>query len=139
MNLSPESFAGVVGEVPFVDCLATMLDPRLPLTVVEYPEWGNPSKNKSEWDSIRSWSPVDNIPSDASHYPPVLATAGLGDVRVGVWEPARWVLTLRKAKAEVFLRTNISAGHAGDMDQSEDIKSQSEVIAFILWCLSRNN
>ena len=139
LNLSPESFAGVVGEVPFVDCLATMLDPRLPLTVVEYPEWGNPSKNKSEWDSIRSWSPVDNIPSDASHYPPVLATAGLGDVRVGVWEPARWVLTLRKAKAEVFLRTNISAGHAGDMDQSEDIKSQSEVIAFILWCLSRNN
>jgi hypothetical protein len=30
----------VVAEVPFVDCINTMLDPTLPLTVVEYEEWG---------------------------------------------------------------------------------------------------
>lgn len=29
-------------DVPFVDVLSTMSDPSLPLTVIEYEEWGNP-------------------------------------------------------------------------------------------------
>lgn len=28
--------------MPFVDVLSTMSDPSLPLTVIEYEEWGNP-------------------------------------------------------------------------------------------------
>jgi len=50
LNLNPEAFAGVVGESPFVDCLSTMLDPSLPLTVSEYHEFGNPSASESAWD-----------------------------------------------------------------------------------------
>ena len=41
-NLAPERFAGIVAQVPFVDALTTILDPSLPLTVVEWEEWGDP-------------------------------------------------------------------------------------------------
>jgi len=138
LNLKPEAFAGVVGESPFVDCLSTMLDSTLPLTVSEYHEFGNPSISESTWDSIKVWSPVDNIPEDASHYPPVFATAGFNDPRVGVWEPARWVLTLRKSNAEAYLRTSLNGGHLGGINPEEKSKANAEVIAFILWCLTKN-
>src|SRR5260370_30030937 len=35
-------FAGAVAQVPFVDALATILDDKLPLTVNEYDERGDP-------------------------------------------------------------------------------------------------
>ena len=41
-NLAPEKFAAIIAEVPFVDALNTILDPSLPLTVMEWEEWGNP-------------------------------------------------------------------------------------------------
>ncbi|HEX7459523.1 MAG TPA: S9 family peptidase, partial [Acidimicrobiales bacterium] len=42
VNLDPDLFRAVVAEVPFVDCLTTILDDSLPLTVLEWEEWGNP-------------------------------------------------------------------------------------------------
>ena len=41
-NMRPELWRAVVAEVPFVDCLTTMLDDSLPLTITEWEEWGNP-------------------------------------------------------------------------------------------------
>ncbi len=42
-NQAPELFRALVAEVPFVDCVTTMLDDELPLTVGEWEEWGNPA------------------------------------------------------------------------------------------------
>lgn len=41
-NLAPDLFAGILAGVPFVDALTTILDPSLPLTVIEWDEWGDP-------------------------------------------------------------------------------------------------
>ena len=41
--MRPDLFRVVVAEVPFVDVVSTMLDASLPLTVIEYDEWGNPN------------------------------------------------------------------------------------------------
>ncbi len=41
-NLAPELFGGILAAVPFVDALTTILDPDLPLTVIEWDEWGDP-------------------------------------------------------------------------------------------------
>ena len=43
-NLAPQQFAAILAEVPFVDALNTILDPSLPLTVIEWEEWGNPDR-----------------------------------------------------------------------------------------------
>ena len=42
-NQAPELFCALVAEVPFVDCVTTMLDAELPLTVGEWEEWATPS------------------------------------------------------------------------------------------------
>src|SRR4029079_8370021 len=70
-NLRPDLFRAVLAEVPFVDVVNTMLDASLPLTVIEYDEWGNP--NDAEfYRCIRSYSPYDNVRAQA--YPHMLVT-----------------------------------------------------------------
>jgi oligopeptidase B len=104
-NMAPHLFCGIIGEVPFVDVLATILDDTLPLTPPEWPEWGNPVTSAEDYAIIAAYSPYDNVKAQA--YPAILAIAGLTDPRVTYWEPAKWVAKLRE------LKTNMSAGHGG--------------------------
>ena len=62
MTRRPELFQGVLASVPFVDCLTTMLDPRIPLTTLEWEEWGNPVVDRDAYTSIKSYSPMDSVP-----------------------------------------------------------------------------
>ena len=57
-NLRPELWGCVVAEVPFVDVLNTMLDASLPLTPIEWPEWGDPLEDPHAFELIRSYSPL---------------------------------------------------------------------------------
>ncbi|MGH2412783.1 MAG: S9 family peptidase, partial [Microcystaceae cyanobacterium] len=86
-NLRPDLFKAVVAQVPFVDVVTTILDPSLPLSVLEWEEWGNPN-DKTYYDYMKSYSPYDNV--GAKDYPALLITAGLNDPRVSYWEPAKW-------------------------------------------------
>ena len=109
-NMRPELFEIVVAKVPFVDVVNTMLDASIPLTVVEYDEWGNPNE-KMFYDYIKSYSPYDNI--EAKAYPHILVTAGLNDPRVHYWEPAKWTAKLRTLKTGdnwLLLKTEMGAG-----------------------------
>ena len=113
VNLAPELFAGVHAAVPFVDPLTSILDPSLPLTVTEWEEWGDPLHDPEVYAYIQGYAPYENVPADASHYPPVLATTSLHDTRVLYVEPAKWVARLRAAGAPALLRIEMSAGHGG--------------------------
>ena len=138
-NLAPELFRAIVAEVPFVDCLTTILDDTLPLTVLEWEEWGNPVDDPEIYRVMKSYSPYDNVrPVDDRgepvRYPDILATAGLSDPRVGFWEPAKWVAKLRAANPEnrVLLKTELGAGHGGPSGRYDAWKDEAFVYAFIL-------
>lgn len=138
-NQAPELFRAVVAEVPFVDCLTTILDDTLPLTVLEWDEWGNPATDRGIYEVMKSYSPYDNVRAtdDAGRpvrYPDILATAGLSDPRVGFWEPAKWVAKLRAAnpRNKVLLKTELGAGHAGPSGRYEAWRDEAFVYAFIL-------
>jgi oligopeptidase B len=124
-NRAPELYAAIIADVPFVDVLNTMLDAELPLTPPEWLEWGNPILDLSAFETIRGYSPYDNI--RPQRYPAILALAGLTDPRVTYWEPAKWVARLRAmmiAGGPIVLKTNMDAGHggaSGRYDQLEDI------------------
>ena len=135
LNQAPELFAAVVAEVPFVDCLTTMMDDTLPLTVGEWEEWGNPVADPVAYAVMRSYSPYDNVrPAPSGHGLRVLATTGLQDARVGFWEPAKWVAKLRDtgAATEVLLRTELVAGNGGPSGRYDAWRDEALVYAFIL-------
>ncbi len=136
LNSDPALWGAAAAHVPFVDVLATMLDPTLPLTPGEWPEWGNPILDQAAFELIRSYSPYDQVKRQA--YPPLLVTAGLNDPRVTYWEPAKWVARLRELKTdgnELLLKTNMGAGHGGKSGRFESLKETAEEFAFILWQL----
>jgi oligopeptidase B len=132
LNLAPSAFAAVVAEVPFVDVVNTMLDAELPLTVVEWEEWGNPAL-PDEFGWISEYAPYENV--GHVDYPPLLVTAGLNDPRVSYWEPAKWVQMLRErstSEAEILLKTEMSAGHFARSGRYDVWRDEAVVLAFVL-------
>ncbi|WP_419814908.1 S9 family peptidase [Glacieibacterium sp.] len=132
-NSDPGLWRAVVAHVPFVDVLGTMLDDTLPLTPIEWPEWGNPLTDPAAFALIRSYSPYDNVTAQA--YPAMLVTAGLNDPRVTYWEPAKWVARLRElgtGDKPLLLKTNMGAGHGGKSGRFEALRETAEEFAFIL-------
>lgn len=111
-NLAPELFAGIVASVPFVDALTTILDPSLPLTVIEWDEWGDPLHNADVYEYMKSYTPYENV-GDGVTYPRILAVTSLNDTRVYYVEPAKWVARLRDVGADAQLKCEMVAGHGG--------------------------
>ena len=135
VNLAPEVFAGVIAEVPFVDVVNTMLDESLPLTAIEWEEWGNP-KDQEYYAYMQSYAPYENV--GAVPYPSVLATAGLNDPRVGYWEPAKWIQRLREVTTgdrPMLLKTELGAGHGGPSGRYDAWRDTAFVLAFACWCV----
>jgi len=133
LNQRPELFHAAVADVPFVDVLNTMLDPSLPLTPPEWPEWGNPIEHADAYFDILAYSPYDNVAPRA--YPHLLVTAGVSDPRVTYWEPAKWVARLRaegEPPGQLLLRTNMSAGHGGPGGRFQYLEEVAYRYAFLL-------
>lgn len=133
VNMRPDLFKAVVAQVPFVDVINSMSDPSIPLTVIEFEEWGHPTQNKEHYDYMKSYSPYDNI--EAKNYPHLLITSGLNDPRVQYWEPAKWTAKLRAAKTDsnrLLLKTHMAEGHSGKSGRYDAIKEAAFYYAFII-------
>lgn len=133
VNATPHTFAAVIAEAPFVDVLNTMLDATLPLTPLEWSEWGNPVASMQAFEQIARWSPYENVKPQA--YPPVLAIHALTDPRVTYWEAAKWTARLRAcqtAEAPILLKTRFQAGHSGASGRRDRIVDTALRHAFAL-------
>jgi oligopeptidase B len=132
VNMRPELCKAAIADVPFVDVVTTLLDPSIPLTVVEYTELGNPYE-KEYYEYMLEYSPYDNV--TAQDYPCMLVYAGFYDPRVGYWEPAKWVARLRAFKTDdnvLLLKTNMGAGHGGSSGRYDYLREIAFDYAFLL-------
>nr|BET44635.1 MAG: S9 family peptidase [Candidatus Aschnera chinzeii] len=132
INHSPQLYRGVIAQVPFVDVLSTMLDSNLPLTTIEYEEWGNPNE-EDIYFLLKSYSPYDNIKQQ--RYPNLLVTAALYDYQVSYWEPVKWVAKLREYKignSLLLLKTNMYAGHCGASGRFAKVEDIALQYTFLL-------
>lgn len=137
----PELYAGALAGVPFVDVLTTMSDPSIPLTVIEWEEWGNPVEDADAYQYIKGYSPVDNVGPGKGPYPHVLATVGLHDSRVGYWEGAKFVARLRDAAEAgsgdarlALLQVEMGAGHFSVTGRFDRLPEVALEYAFLLKC-----
>jgi len=137
INMRPELYKAAIADVPFVDVINTMLDDKLPLTVGEYEEWGNPNIKKY-FEYMLEYCPYQNIKKQ--NYPNILALAGFHDPRVNYWEPAKWVAKIRdmrtnnsldKNKNLLLLKTNMS-GHLGASGRYDFLKEVALTFSFAL-------
>lgn len=132
VNMRPDLFQVCVAHVPFVDVINTMFDDTLPLTKMEYKEWGDPN-DKKFYDYMKSYSPYDNV--KAQRYPNMLITGGLHDFRVTFWEPTKWTAKLRELKTgdeTILLKIKMAAGHFGASGRFDYFKEEAEALAFII-------
>jgi oligopeptidase B len=139
MTMRPDLFGAVIAKVPFVDVVSTMSDASIPLTTLEYDQWGNPD-DKEYFEYMMTYSPYDNIRATA--YPHLLITTGLNDPRVAYWEPAKFAAKLRELKTDdhlLLLKTNFDAGHAGASGRYDYLKEIAFDFAFLLDRLGASN
>ena len=132
INMEPELFNGVIAAVPFVDVMTTMLDESIPLTTLEYDEWGNPN-DLEFYNYMLSYSPYDNVSN--LNYPNLLITTGLHDSQVQYWEPAKWIAKLRdynRSKNHLLLHTNMDTGHGGASGRFNALKEIAMEYAFLI-------
>lgn len=132
LNLAPEKYAVAVAEVPFVDALTTILNPELPLSALEWEEWGNPIEDPEVYAYMKSYTPYENV--RPAPYPRVAAVTSFNDTRVLYVEPAKWVQALREASTSgqpIVLKTEMVAGHGGASGRYEEWKDRAWDYAFI--------
>ena len=133
VNMRPDLFRAVHLAVPFLDVMNDMMDPSLPLTTTDYPEWGNPN-DKAAYDYILSYSPYDNLHKAA--YPPMLFTESLNDSQVAYWEAAKFVAKARTLKTDdnpILLKMKMDpAGHGGASGRYDQIRDKAFEYAWLL-------
>lgn len=128
LNLQPELFSGAILQVPFVNPLKTMSNPKIPLTVAEYSEIGNPAIPKY-YKYISEYDPVENI-NPYLEYPPILLIGGKKDQRVLSVEPKTYYKKMKKINSKVkFILQDY--GHFGPTNQKEKDEERKLFIDFL--------
>jgi oligopeptidase B len=100
--------------------------------VTEYEQWGHPDDHQA-FEYMLSYSPYENVESKA--YPNIYVKAGLSDLQVPYWDPAKWVAKLRAHKSDanrLLLVTNMGAGHSGLSGRYDHLREDAQVYAFLI-------
>ncbi|TLM84472.1 S9 family peptidase [Pseudarthrobacter sp. NamE2] len=131
-NLAPEKYAAIVAQVPFVDPLTSILDPNLPLSALEWEEWGNPITDPQVYAYMKSYSPYENVREAA--YPKIAAVTSFNDTRVLYVEPAKWVQELRNkttGSEPILMKIEMDGGHGGASGRYVQWRERAWDYAFI--------
>jgi oligopeptidase B len=131
-NLAPEKYAAIVAQVPFVDALNSILDPELPLSALEWEEWGNPITDPAVYEYMKSYTPYENVREVA--YPKIAAVTSFNDTRVLYVEPAKWVQELRNKTTggePILMKIEMDGGHGGASGRYVQWRERAWDYAFI--------
>jgi oligopeptidase B len=128
LNLQPSLFTAAILQVPFVNPLATMSNPTIPLTVAEYSEIGNPAIPRY-YKYISEYDPVENV-NPHLEYPPILLIGGKKDQRVLLKEPKEYYKKMKKINNKVKLVIQ-DYGHFGPTNQKEKEEERKIFVDFL--------
>ncbi|KAI8047375.1 prolyl oligopeptidase family-domain-containing protein [Syncephalis plumigaleata] len=141
INERPDIAKVAILDVPFLNVLDTMMDPKNINADDDNYEWGTPLNDRSAYDAIKSYSPYDNLKVDVK-YPNILVIAGIHDPRVPYWDPSKWVAKMRAINAKnsrqdtdpstVVMMIDEDAGHFGNGNNNKHTLEISTQIAYAM-------
>lgn len=135
LNEHPQLFDAAILDYPFLDALGISLDSLLPLTSLEYPEWGYPDR-PAELQALQAYSPYQNIKAQA--YPPILMLGGLYDLQTPYWQimkAAARYRALQTNDAPILLHLGKNY-HPGDIPYRTRIREMTYQYLFLEHVLS---
>lgn len=133
-NPSGKLFTGVYTEVPYVDVLNTTSNPNLPLTRLEYNEFGDPRRLPNA-QTLISLSPINALPPEGAPSIFVLTRTAENDKEVYAYESVKWITRLSKGtSAPKLLAFTESEGHFASQRTSNQERAQ-DMALFHSWLL----
>lgn len=110
-------------EAPYVDVLQTASNVKLPLTVPEYLEFGDPAHKIFDFETMLRLSPVSGLGPEGAPGVFVLCRAGLNDRQVYAYESVKWMDALRGGRKEddkiLFLTEGVGHNVHGELESVE--------------------
>jgi hypothetical protein len=131
VNTAPDLFRGVIFDYAFLDVVTVMAQRDLPLTVYEFPEWGDPRQEEMLTAQLR-YSPYQNI--KPQNYPSHLFLAGGNDKSTPYWQILKHVAKLRNStqnEEPILLYTALKGTHPGT-PFGPGQKQMTEQLGFLL-------
>lgn len=120
-------FRTVYTEVPYVDVLSTTSNRSLPLTQLEFDEFGNPRERPQDTQALLDLSPIQALPTTGAPRVSVLCRTALHDKEVFAYESMKWITVLQEAQRDSIhaspkvLAISKDAGHFGKGGRAEDL------------------
>jgi hypothetical protein len=127
-NASGHLFQCAYLEVPYLDVLATTSNPSLPLTQLEYNEFGDPRHRPQNFQALLNLSPVDILPEEGAPSLFILCRTGLNDKEVFAYESFKWITRLKEAQGAhgepKLLAAEPNQGHFSGRTSADKLRAQ---------------
>jgi protease II len=108
-------YARLVGaayaEVPYLDVLRTTTNPALPLTQLEYDEFGDPIRHPEEYKALKAISPNNIVRRAPANAPFFLVRTALHDAQVLPYEALKFGKHLHKNGWRAVIGLDMAGGH----------------------------
>lgn len=126
----PDLFTAALVRVPVANLMRFESTEGGPANVPEYGTLANAEDARFMLAS----DPYHRV-KDGTRYPALVVTGGMHDVRVPVWQPAKFVARMQKASTggPVLFRVETGAGHGLGSRRSQVREEWAELFAFALW------
>jgi prolyl oligopeptidase len=128
----PDLFAAAVPLVGVMDLVRMETSAN---GVANVPEFGT-VKKEDEFKALLAASSYHQV-KDGVRYPAVMAVHGVNDIRVDVWQSAKFTSRLQQAAPPdgkpVLLRLEYDAGHGQGSSRAQLQQRMADVFAFMLW------
>ena len=130
--------AAVYAEVPYLDVLRTSSNPALPLTQLEYDEFGDPRGRPEDYAALQTISPVDALAVAPEKAPFFLVRTALHDVQVYPYEALKFAKKARSLGWRVVVGVDSDGGHfAAEKDIYDQWATDAAILDAILAPLRR--
>jgi len=129
----PDLFAAAV---PTVGMMDTVRNESSANGVANIPEFGT-VKKEDEFKALLAMSSYHQL-RDGTKYPAVMAVHGVNDIRVDVWQSAKFASRLAGASTSgkpVLMRLEYDSGHGQGSTRTQSQERSTDIWSFLLWQL----